>query len=66
MNKKKLQHIMRENEDSYRKLAEKLDISLSAFAGKMNGLTLFNQEEIKKIKDLYNLTAEQIDQIFFN
>lgn len=66
MNKKKLQHIMRENEDSYRKLAKKLDISLSAFAGKMNSLTLFNQKEIKKIKDLYDLTAKEIDEIFFN
>lgn len=47
-------------------LAEQLGISRAALHNKICGKTEFTQSEIKAIKDIYNLTDEQIRLIFLN
>ena len=51
--------------DTQSDLAEALEISLSTFNYKLNGKSEFTRDEIQKIKERYNLTAEEIDEIFF-
>ena len=68
MNKNKFRAILAENGDNYRSLAEKMNISSSTLSDKVNEKTGngFTQPEILFIKKIYNLTAEQIDMIFFS
>lgn len=49
-------------------LAECIGISKQRFSAKINETkgAEFTQSEIKKIKDRYNLTEEEIESIFFN
>ena len=49
-------------------LAKFLGISLSRFNAKLNGTdgAEFTRSEIQKIKERYNLTSEEIDEIFFD
>ena len=56
------------NGDNDGKLAEYLGLSRSRFSAKINetGGAEFNQGEISKIKQRYNLTADEIDSIFFS
>lgn len=62
-------YILREyieiNDDSLEKLAKHLDITYQTLSKKMNGHVEFTRAEIKKIKDRYKLTPEQIVNIFF-
>ena len=51
--------------DNQSSLAEALNISLATFNYKLNGKSEFTRDEIQKIKERYNLTAEEIDEIFF-
>jgi hypothetical protein len=53
--------------DRQEDLAEFIGLSLSRFNAKLNGTNnaLFTQFEIQKIKEKYNLTAEEVDAIFF-
>ena len=46
-------------------LAEKLDISTVSLSLKVNGKRDFKQREIAKIKDIYNLSNDRADAIFF-
>lgn len=48
-----------------KELAEKLDISAASLYNKMYGLQAFTQEEIMKIKVIFNLSPEELDYIFF-
>lgn len=68
MNKNQLRSVMALNGDNDGKLAEHLGLSRSRFSAKINetGGAEFNQGEIAKIKQRYNLTADEIDAIFFN
>ena len=68
MNKNLLRSIMALHGDSDTTLAEYLLISRSRFSAKINetGGAEFNKGEITKIKQKYNLTAEQVDEIFFS
>lgn len=50
---------------SQKELAEKLNMTPNGYRNKENGKQEFKQTEIKKIKDLFNLTLEEVDQIFF-
>ena len=53
--------------DTNKELAAYLGISEQSVSGKMNeNGTEFKQGEIAKIQRRYNLTAEQIKDIFFN
>lgn len=48
-------------------LSKVVGISRSTLSLKMNGKSSeFTLSEIKKIKNHYNLTAEQVEEIFFN
>lgn len=51
--------------DTQKDLAEVIGISLQTFNLKLNGKSEFTRDEIQKIKVRYNLTAEEIDEIFF-
>lgn len=68
MNKNLLRSIMVLNYDNNKDLAEYLGISTSTLSCKMNETNgaEFNQSEIRKIKTRYELTPDQIDQIFFS
>ena len=68
LNKNQLRSFMALNGDNDGKLAEYLGLSRSRFSAKINetGGADFNQGEISKIKQRYNLTADEIDSIFFS
>lgn len=61
----RLKGIMAENEMNQTILADKLGISESSVTRKMKGETEFNRNEIKMIKALFNLSATEVDSIFF-
>ena len=66
MNGSLLKSIMVLNGDTIRKLAEHLDISPQSVSDKINERgTEFRQGEIAMIKERYNLSAEQVEAIFF-
>lgn len=55
------------NNDTNKSLAEFLNLSEQTVCNKINeNGTEFRQGEIAMIKDRYNLTADQIADIFFN
>lgn len=68
MNKNQLKSIMTLHGDNNGKLAEYLGISESRFSAKINETNgaEFNKGEITKIKQKYDLSADDIDSIFFN
>lgn len=55
------------NNDTGSSLAEAMGLSPQRFSAKLNerGGAEFTQKEIQFIKDRYNLTPEEIDDIFF-
>ena len=66
MNKELLRSIMVLHGDTNKDLAELLEISEQSVSGKINEKgTEFKQGEIVKIKDKYNLSPEQVANIFF-
>lgn len=65
MRKNLLQAKMKIYNDTGETLAEYLGINKSTLSAKMNGHKDFTQGEIRKIKIRYNLTAEEVDSIFF-
>ena len=66
MNKELLRSVMVLNGDTNRDLAEFLDISEQSVAAKINEHgTEFKQGEIAAIRQRYNLTADQVTDIFF-
>lgn len=66
MNKNQLRSVMALNGDNDGKLAAYLGLSRSRFSAKINetGGAEFNKGEISKIKQRYNLNADEIDAIF--
>lgn len=67
MNGLKLRSIMVMHGDTNKDLAELLGISEQSVSNKINERgTEFRQGEIAKIKEKYNLTAEQVEDIFFD
>ena len=67
MNKELLRSIMVLHGDTNKDLAELLGISEQSVSGKINeNNTEFKQGEIAKIRQHYNLTAEQVTNIFFS
>ena len=67
MNKEMFRSIMVLNGDTNKTLAEYLEISEQSVSNKINeNGTEFKQGEIAKIKSRYNLTAKQVEVIFFS
>jgi len=67
MNATLFRSIMVLHQDTNKTLADFLQISEQTVCNKINeNGTEFKQGEIAKIKERYNLTAEQISAIFFN
>lgn len=67
MNTNKLRAKMALNGDTGTTLSEALGLSQQRFSAKLNGNNAeFTQGEIQLIKDIYNLTAEEVDDIFFD
>ena len=67
MNTKLFRSIMVLNNDTNKSLAEFLQLSEQTVCNKINeNGTEFRQGEIAMIRDRYNLTADQIADIFFN
>ena len=68
MNKRKLVSFMKLYGDTGSSLAEYLGIVRSTFSAKLNESNgaEFTQGEISMIKNRYNLSAEQVDDTFFN
>ena len=66
MNKTELRVVMLRNGDTNKELAEYLGITEQSVSAKINeNGTEFKQGEIAKIKERYNLTADQVEAIFF-
>lgn len=67
MNSQMLRSIMVLHGDTNKDLAELLGKTAQSISNKLNEKgTEFTQGEIAKIKARYNLTAEQVEAIFFN
>lgn len=67
MNPKLFRSFMVLNNDTNGKLAEFLDISKTSISNKINEKgTEFKQGEIAMIKTRWNLSAEQVESIFFS
>ena len=60
-----LKEKIREKKLSYKKLSEKMRISESGLNKKINGKNYFTQSEIYKIKELLELTDNELIKIFF-
>ena len=61
----KLRGIIEQNNDTLDELAKYLEIAYPTLSNKMNQHVEFKQSEIKKIKQRYNLTPVELDNIFF-
>jgi transposase-like protein len=67
MNKQEFKIQMIRNKDSRESLAEMLNISRVTLTRKINETgSEFTRTEIEKIKSYWNLTASEVDCIFFN
>ena len=66
MNKEMLRSVMALHGETYNDIANLLAISYQSVSDKVNESgTEFKQGEIAKIRDHYNLSAEQVTAIFF-
>lgn len=67
MNRNMLKSIMALHDDTIRDLADYLGITPNSVSNKINeNGTEFRQGEIAMIKERYNLSADQVDDIFFS
>jgi DNA-binding helix-turn-helix protein len=62
----KLKGKIREKGLTYKILAQKIGIGLTSMNYKINGKNLFNQEEMKKLKEALRLTDNETIDIFFS
>ena len=65
MNTNMLKSVLVRNGDNVAALADKMGLSQAALYRRINGETDFDYKEIKAIKDIYSLSPEDIDAIFF-
>lgn len=67
MNKNMLVSKIKLHGDNYADIAKYINISTQRFSAKINTVSGadFTLNEMRKIKEKYNLTAEEIDDIFF-
>ena len=67
MNSSMLRSVMVLHGDTNKALAEALGITAQSLSDKINERgTEFKQGEIAKIRDRYGLSADQVENIFFN
>ena len=66
MNKQLLKAKMVEHGDTQAQLAAAIGISASNLNDKINGKVSFRQNEIAAIRSRYNLSAQEVDHIFFS
>lgn len=68
LNKQKLESVMKLHNDNGQTLAQYLGIARPTFSNKLNETrgAEFTQGEIRLIKERYNLSAEEVDMIFFD
>lgn len=66
MNTAKLKSIMVLHGDTNLTLAEAISVSPQTVSAKINGKATFDQDEIAKIKKRYDLTPDEVDEIFLN
>lgn len=64
MNSIELKVAMKRNKDTLEKLAEALGLQVSGVWARVNGQTEFRAKEISKIRQRYNLSAEDTVKIF--
>ena len=60
-----LKEKIRDRKLSYKKLSEKMRISESGFNKKINGKYFFTQEEVYELKELLELSNDELVHIFF-
>lgn len=67
MNKEKLRSIMILNKDNQNTLSAYIGVTPQCFSSKINGRNgaEFTQSEINEIKKKYNLSPQDVDDIFF-
>lgn len=64
--KNKLRGMILYKNDTLPELAKALKMSQATLSSKMNSKTEFSRQDIMRIKNRYNLTPEEVDNIFFN
>lgn len=65
MNSLEMKVVMKRNQDTQEKLAEALALPVSGVNARINGSIEFRSGEMKLIKERYNLSAEDVVNIFF-
>lgn len=56
---------IREKKYTYRKLAEEVGISTNMLCNKINGYYVFNADEIEKIANTLDISAQELNKYFF-
>ena len=64
MNKRAFRAKMIYYGDTYESVAEALNISPASVGNKVNGRFPFTQDEITILKERWNLTPQEVDEIF--
>lgn len=64
MNLNLLKGKIAENDYTFTKLAKELNLSQTCITHKMQGKVDFKSSEIRQLKDMFNLTSEEIVEIF--
>ena len=64
MNSAKLKGKMKERDKTYKECADILDISLTAYSNKVNGITDFKLDEAKKLSDFLGCNTQETVDIF--
>ena len=65
MNSNLLRAVIAKNGDTQAKLAEAMGMPVSALSVRINGKVEFRRNEIRFIKQRYNLSSDEINEIFF-
>ena len=65
MNKPLMKSVIARNKDTQQALAQALKLTQSGISNRINGKVDFRLSEIECIRKRYNLTAEEIANIFF-
>jgi len=65
MNSNMLKSVIVKNGDTQAKLADAMGMQVSALNQRINGQIEFRRNEINFIKNRYNLSADEVDVIFF-
>ena len=64
MNSAKLKRKMKERDKTYKECADILDISLTSYSNKVNGITDFKLDEAKKLSDFLGCNTQETVDIF--